>query len=170
MPSSRSVAFRKDIWEKAGGYPEWLAIGEDMYFNFRVLDTGARRAFAPGAMVRWRLRPDLPSTLRQYFRYARGDGRAGMYPSRHALRFGTYAGAAGFAALAARRPALLAAVPVAVGARMMPAYRRAYNRLDLAEAALALAALPVLELLIDLAKMAGYVSGRIAGQTGPPSA
>lgn len=167
MPSSRSVAFRKTVWEKAGGYPEWLAIGEDMYFNFRVLETGARRVFAPHALVRWRLRPDLRSTLRQYFRYGEGDGRAGMYHNRHALRFGTYAGAAGLLAAAARRPALLAAVPVAVGARMAPAYRRAFKRLSPAEAAIALAALPVLELLIDLAKMAGYVSGRIAGPKQP---
>jgi glycosyltransferase involved in cell wall biosynthesis len=170
MPSSRSVAFRKTVWEKAGGYPEWLAIGEDMYFNFRVLDTGARRVFAPGALVHWRLRPDLRSTLRQYFRYGEGDGRAGMYPKRHALRFGTYAGAAGFLAVASRRPALLALVPVAVGVRMAPAYRRAFKRLDAAEAALALAVLPVLEMLIDLAKMAGYVSGRIAGQPVQPRA
>lgn len=168
MPSSRSVAFRKTVWEKAGGYPDWLAIGEDMYFNFRVLETGARRVFAPGALVRWRLRPDLRSTLRQYFRYGEGDGRAGMYPKRHALRFGTYAGAAGFLTVAARRPVLLAAVPVAVGIRMAPAYRRAVKRLNPAEAALALAALPALELLIDLAKMAGYVSGRIAGRPEQP--
>ena len=168
MPSSRSVAFRKTVWEKAGGYPEWLAIGEDMYFNFRVLDTGAKRFFAPDALVRWRLRPDLRSTLKQYFRYGEGDGRAGMYPRRHALRFGTYAAAAGFFAVAARRPALFAALPAAVGIRMAPAYRRAFKRLDPAEAATALAALPVLELLIDLAKMAGYVSGRIAGRPEQP--
>lgn len=168
MPSSRSVAFRKTVWEEAGGYPEWLAIGEDMYFNFRVLETGARRVFAPDALVRWRLRPDLRSTLRQYFRYGEGDGRAGMYPRRHALRFGTYAGATVLFAIASRRPALFAAVPVAVGARMAPAYRRAFKRLDPAEAAMALAALPALELLIDLAKMAGYVSGRIAGQPEQP--
>lgn len=169
MPSSRSVAFKKHVWEKAGGYPEWLAIGEDMYFNFRVLDTGATRRFAPDAIVRWRLRPDLQSTLRQYFRYGEGDGRAGMYPRRHALRFGTYAGAAAFTAVASRRPALFAALPVAVGVRMKAAYRRAFTRLDPAEAALALAVLPVMELLIDLAKMAGYVSGRVAGRPTPPA-
>lgn len=170
MPSSRSAAFKKQVWEKAGGYPEWLAIGEDMYFNFRVLEAGATRRFAPDAVVRWRLRPDLRSTLRQYFRYGEGDGKAGMYPKRHALRFGTYAGAAAFTVIAARRPALFAAVPVAVGVRMKTAYRRAFARLDPAEAALALAVMPAMELLIDLAKMAGYVSGRIAGRPTPPEA
>jgi glycosyltransferase involved in cell wall biosynthesis len=169
MPSSRSVAFARTVWEKAGRYPEWLAIGEDMYFNFRVLDTGATRRFAPDAIVRWRLRPDLRSTLRQYFRYGQGDGRAGMYPKRHALRFATYAGALAFTAAAARRPVLFAAAPVAVGVRMKAAYRRAFARLDTTEAALALAVLPAMELLIDLAKMAGYVSGRIAGRPEPPA-
>ncbi|HEX2053553.1 MAG TPA: glycosyltransferase [Actinomycetota bacterium] len=167
MPSSRSVAFRKETWEQAGRYPEWLAIGEDMLFNFRVRDMGARRVFAPDAVVRWRLRPDLASTMRQYFRYGEGDGRAGMYPQRHALRFATYAGAGVVALLARRRPGLVAVAPLAAVARMRPAYRRAFARLELPEALLALAALPALELAIDLAKMAGYLSGRIAG--GPPN-
>lgn len=164
MPSSRSVAFRKQIWEKAGGYPEWLPIGEDMYFNFRVRELGAVRVFAPDAMVRWRLRPDLASTLRQYYRYGRGDGQARMYPRRHALRFGAYAGGAVAAGVAVRHPALLAALPVVAGVRMMPAYRRAFARLEPVEAALALGALPALEALIDLAKMAGYLSGRLGGK------
>jgi glycosyltransferase involved in cell wall biosynthesis len=170
MPSSRSVAFRRDVWVKAGGYPEWLPIGEDMYFNFRVLEAGARRRFAPAALVRWRLRPDLRSTLRQYFRYGQGDGRAGMYPRRHALRFATYAGGAVLLGASVRRPALLGVVPAAVAVRMRPAYRRAFKRLDRTEAALSVVALPALELLIDLAKMAGYVSGRAAGRPQTPDA
>lgn len=170
MPSSRSVAFRRQVWEKAGGYPEWLAIGEDMLFNFKVLETGATRVFAPGAVVRWRLRPDLRSTWRQYFRYGEGDGRAGMHPRRHALRFATYAGGAALLAASRRHPGLLAALPLAVAGRMAPAWRRAFARLDRTEALIALAALPAMELLIDLAKMAGYVSGRISGGPSEPPA
>ena len=168
MPSSRSVAFRKQVWEKAGGYPEWLPIGEDMLFNFKVLQTGATRRFVPEAVVRWRLRPDLPSTLRQYFRYGEGDGRARMYPHRHALRFALYGAALAIGTLARRRPVVASMLPVAVAVRMRAAYRRAFSRLSRREALLALAVLPVLELLIDLAKMAGYVSGRAAGA--PPRA
>jgi glycosyltransferase involved in cell wall biosynthesis len=160
MPSSRSVAFKKTLWEKVGGYPEWLAIGEDMYFDLRVMEQGAVRVFAPGAVVLWRLRPTLRATLRQYFRYAEGDGRAGMHPRRHALRFGTYAGGLLIGGAAVRRPALLLG-PATFGVfRMLPAYRRAWRRLDPVEAQIAVAALPFLELLVDLAKMSGYVSGR----------
>lgn len=159
MPSSRSVAFTKAAWEKAGGYPEWLDIGEDMLFNHRLVALGARRVFAPGALVNWRLRPDLKSTFRQYYRYARGDGKAGMYPKRHALRFGTYAAAALLIRLGLRRRPALLLLPAALTARMMPAYRRAGRRLEPDELAVAVIALPALETFIDTAKMAGYLAG-----------
>ena len=94
MPSARSVAFRRGSIEAAGGYPEWLAIGEDMWVNHRWRELGLDMRFAPDAIVRWRLRPTLTATWSQYFRYARGDAHAGMYPERHALRFGVYAGLA----------------------------------------------------------------------------
>lgn len=163
MPSARSVAFKKTVWERAGGFPEWLAVGEDMYFNFRVRESGAVRRFAPDAIARWRLRPDLRSTLRQYFRYAEGDGRAGMYPERHAIRFATYLGA--FSVIAPRRSRRLGMLLVLCGilVRMRHPYRRARRRLSPGELALAVVALPALEVAIDLAKMAGYVSGRLDG-------
>ena len=161
MPSSRSVAFRRDVWERAGGYPEWLPIGEDMYFDFRVLESGATRRFVPGAMVWWHLRPDVSSTARQYFRYARGDGRSGMYPERHGLRFLTYGGACALVAVGLRRPWALWLIPLATAARMRRAFRRAFRRLPPAEARVSLVALPVLEALLDMAKMGGYIAGRI---------
>ena len=88
MPSARSVAFRRGAIEAAGGYPEWLAIGEDMWVNRRWRELGLDMRFAPDAVVHWRLRPTLRATWAQYFRYARGDAQAGMFPERHALRFG----------------------------------------------------------------------------------
>ena len=32
----------------------------------------------------------------QYFRYARGDGKAGLFAKRHAIRYATYAGLLAF--------------------------------------------------------------------------
>jgi glycosyltransferase involved in cell wall biosynthesis len=93
MPSGRSVAFRREAMDAAGGYPEWLAIGEDMYVNHRWRELGMDMRLARDAVAWWRLRPDLRSTWTQYFRYARGDAIAGMYPERHALRFAVYGGA-----------------------------------------------------------------------------
>jgi hypothetical protein len=86
-PSARSVAFRRDAIDLVGGYPEWLPIGEDMWVDQRWRDLGMDMRFAPDAVVRWRLRPGLAATWRQYAGYARGDAEAGMHPGRHVLRF-----------------------------------------------------------------------------------
>jgi glycosyltransferase involved in cell wall biosynthesis len=160
MPSSRSIAFRREAFENAGGYPEWLDIGEDMYLNHRFRESGLRMDFVGGAVAFWRVRPTLASTWRQYYRYARGDGVAGMHRGRHALRFAVY-GTAAFALLARRRRLLLALAAAAGwyasgkirrATRLLPARRS--DRLG------ALAVVPAMMLLADMAKMAGYLSGR----------
>jgi glycosyltransferase involved in cell wall biosynthesis len=158
MPSGRSVAFRRDAIERVGGYPEWLAIGEDMWVDHRWRELGLDMRFAADAIVRWPLRPTLGATWTQYFRYARGDAHAGMFPERHALRYGVYACAV--AALRSRRtwPKLAAAAGAVAYARTP--VRRARRRLDDArERALATVVVPALMAWIDSAKMAGYAAG-----------
>lgn len=158
MPSARSVAFRRSAIEAAGGYPEWLDIGEDMHVNHRWRELGFEMRFVPEAVARWRLRPDIAGTWTQYFRYSRGDARAGMHARRHALRFGVYL--AGTFALASRRTWPKAAGLLAGAAYVSRPVRRAFRRLDdPAEKAAALAAVPALMAFTDIAKMAGYVAG-----------
>jgi glycosyltransferase involved in cell wall biosynthesis len=158
MPSSRSVAFRREAIEAAGGYPEWLDIGEDMYVDHRWRELGLDLRFVPEAVVHWRLRTSLRDTWVQYFRYARGDAIAGMHPERHALRFGVY-GLALYAlgTRGALRKAGTLAGAVAYAGKPL---RRAAGRLDgVGERAAALAAVPALMAFVDLAKMAGYLAG-----------
>jgi glycosyltransferase involved in cell wall biosynthesis len=157
-PSARSVAFRREAIVAAEGYPEWLDIGEDMYVarRWRALELDLR--FAPDAVVRWRLRPSLHDTWIQYFRYARGDARAGMYSERHALRFWVY-GATAYAW--GTRGALRKVATLAGGAAYAAGpLRRVRARFeDPGERAAALLAVPALMVMIDLAKMAGYLAG-----------
>lgn len=80
LPSSRSVAFRKSVWEKVGGYPEAFDHNEDTPFDKAVLRAGYKFHFAPGAVVYWRPRGDLGGFLRQYYRYSRGDGEGLIDP------------------------------------------------------------------------------------------
>ncbi len=65
LPSSRSVAFRKDAWNNVGGYPEWLRHCEDLVFDLALRRAGARFAFAPDALVTWHARPELRAFFRQ---------------------------------------------------------------------------------------------------------
>jgi hypothetical protein len=159
LPSSRSVAFRREALEAAGGYPEWLPVGEDMYLNHRLLDIGARIQLAPDAVVAWRVRPTVRATWRQYARYAKGDAVAGMYPRRHAARFAAY-GLAGLA-IATRSAPLLALGAAGGLAYARRPVTRAWRRFetDPSRRMAAVAAVPAAMVLIDTAKMAGYASG-----------
>jgi glycosyltransferase involved in cell wall biosynthesis len=163
MPSGRSVAFRRAAIEAVGGYPEWLDIGEDMYVDRRWRELGLDMRFAPGAVAWWRLRPNLAATWTQYFRYARGDAIANMYPERHALRFGVYSGA--LYAWGSRSKVLKLATLAAGATYAARPVRRALERLqEPQDRAKAVLAVPALMGFVDAAKMTGYVAGLLRGR------
>ncbi|CAG9932780.1 sulfatase-like hydrolase/transferase [Candidatus Nitrotoga arctica] len=78
FPSSRSVAFSKAAWEKAGGYPEWLYAAEDTLFNIRMRQLGCRFVFCRDAIVRWRPRETWRALARQRINFSRGNARVGI--------------------------------------------------------------------------------------------
>lgn len=95
LPTSRSVAFRKSAWEAVGGYPEWLDYCEDLIFDLRIKQWMSRQpsttiAFEPEAVVAFRPRGSLRSFFKQYYLYARGDGKSDLWRKRHAARYLTY--------------------------------------------------------------------------------
>lgn len=84
IPSSRSIAFTRELWRQAGGYPEWLTLtGEDTYFALELRKFSSRRAFAPDAIVNW----FAPEDLRGYWKKVRlwsvGDGESGVHASNY---------------------------------------------------------------------------------------
>ena len=79
LPSSRSVAFTKAAWQAVGGYPEWLDYGEDLVFDFTLLEKYRPFAFAPQAIVHFRPRASIGAFFKQYYLYARGDGVGGVH-------------------------------------------------------------------------------------------
>ncbi len=162
LPSSRSVAVTKEVWRRAGGYPEWLDYCEDLLFDFAVLNLGVRFAWAPAALAHFRPRPTLAAFFKQYYRYARGDGKAGLWRRRHAIRYATYAAGA-LATLAVPRfpwllPAMLAA---GIGYCATP-IRRLRPWLQGRPASVwcrALPLVPLIRLTGDVAKLLGYPAG-----------
>ena len=158
MPSARSVAFFREVFLEAGGYPEWLDIGEDMYLNRRWREQGVRMRLAEGAVVYRRPRPGLGAYWRQFAAYAEGDALGGLYPERHAARFAAYGALA--VALGSRSRLLKVLALSAAAARSARPIRRAFRRMpDARSRAVSLAAIPALMAVTDLAKMAGYLRG-----------
>jgi glycosyltransferase involved in cell wall biosynthesis len=79
--SARSMAFTKSLWERIGGFPESVLVGEDTLF-----DLEARRvttpAFIANAKALYRPQNTFLSAAHQMARYAISDGQARVRWSR----------------------------------------------------------------------------------------
>jgi glycosyltransferase involved in cell wall biosynthesis len=162
LPFGKSVAFRKDAWARVCGYPEWASHCEDILFDLALRRAGARFGFAPDALVVFRPRSSMRAFARQYFLYARGDGVAGLWPRRHAIRYVTYTIATMLLLGARRRPWLLALALGGGLAYSRAPIQRAHTRapaLAGRELLAAAALIPAIRLVGDVAKMLGYPSG-----------
>ena len=75
LPSSRSIAFKKLVWQKVGGYPKELNYCEDLVFDQKIKKSGFSFLFSPKAIVYWPQRKTITGAFRQFHRYAFGDGQ-----------------------------------------------------------------------------------------------
>jgi glycosyltransferase involved in cell wall biosynthesis len=162
LPSSRSVAFRRSAWVEVGGYPEWLDHSEDVLFDLRLKAHGFRFAFEPRALVHFQPRQSASSFARQYYQYARGDGRADLWRKRHAIRYATYAGAPLVLVGGLKWRRLWLAGLVAFGAYLRTPYRRLWPwlpSLTPRQRVEAIAWVPAIRVIGDVAKIVGYPVG-----------
>ncbi|MHB1246458.1 MAG: sulfatase-like hydrolase/transferase [Sulfuriferula sp.] len=90
FPSSRSVAFTKSAWQKAGGYPEWLYAAEDTLFNIRMRQIGLQFVFCRNAIVRWRPRETWRALAKQRVNFARGNARVGIGSTGYLINLQTH--------------------------------------------------------------------------------
>ncbi|MCX6704211.1 MAG: glycosyltransferase [Candidatus Woesebacteria bacterium] len=74
LPSSRSLAFTKKIWEELGGFPENIeGTVEDTMFNKNLLKHSAKISRVKDATVEWGMPDDIGEFFWKVFGYARGD-------------------------------------------------------------------------------------------------
>lgn len=114
-PSSRSVAFSKAAWEKAGGYPEWLYAAEDTLFNMRMRQLGMHFVFCREAIVYWRPRETWAALARQRINFSRGNARVGIGTAGYFTNLRTHGLIALMLAASIAFPLLLIAVFVLCG-------------------------------------------------------
>ena len=168
LPSSRSVAFLKTAWQQAGGYPEWLDYCEDLIFDLNLRKASGPFAFAPQAIAYFRPRGSLKSFFKQYYLYARGDGKANLFFKRHLIRYTTYlvalpillAGAFSSSWLMALGSWLLLLMGFAAYHKT-PYHRLAqlWQNLPPVEKLKAALLVPIIRVVGDVAKMLGYPVG-----------
>ena len=166
LPSSRSVAFRKAAWEAVGSYPEWLDYCEDLIFDFRLRDLYGPFAFVPAARVHFRPRSSLGAFFKQYYQYARGDGKADLWRRRHLIRYLTYlvVGPLLIGLALFHSPWWWLVLLAGAAAYTATPYRRLWPLLapyGPLERLQALLLVPVIRVVGDIAKMIGYPVGLV---------
>jgi glycosyltransferase involved in cell wall biosynthesis len=166
LPSSRSVAYRKEAWEEVGGYPEWLDYCEDLVFDFALRNAGYKFSFAPEAVAYFRPRPNLRAFWRQYFQYARGDGKADLWRRRHAIRYLTYLVALPSIALLGllHHPLWWSLLVGGAVVYLRTPYRRLrpmLTGLSISDKVKAILWVPIIRVWGDVAKMVGYPVGLV---------
>ncbi|MBI4524230.1 MAG: glycosyltransferase [Deltaproteobacteria bacterium] len=76
LPGGNSVAFRKKIWQKAGGYPSWIKTSEDKLFARKVNRIGGKIAISLHAVAYYEPRDTLSKVFRQFYSYSRGNAQS----------------------------------------------------------------------------------------------
>src|SRR3989344_1333424 len=78
LPATRSMALRKSIWKKIGGFGEKFSHNEDYIFANKLKSSKARIVFVQNAIVNWIPRKNLKEAFVMFFRFALGDAEAGI--------------------------------------------------------------------------------------------
>lgn len=90
LPATRSMAFRKKIWEKTGGFNEKYSHNEDYVFAQKLKKIGAKIVFNKNAIVNWIPRKNIKEAFIMFFRFAYGDGESGIIRNKVILVFARY--------------------------------------------------------------------------------
>lgn len=87
VPSSRSIAYKKEVFDKIGGYDESLTLaGDDMVFGLQIKANGFKIDMIDDRYVKWGRHQKLSAFLKEVGRYGLGDGE-GKVNTRIFIRF-----------------------------------------------------------------------------------
>ncbi len=90
LPSSRSMAIRRETFELLGGFPEKLNYSEDYYFARKMKKAGVRIAVSKRAIVGWVPRKNIVESFLMFFNFAVGDVYANIFRPKVFLIFIRY--------------------------------------------------------------------------------
>lgn len=77
IPSSRSIAYKKEVWEKVEGYCEWLTLAaDDLVFGMQIKSLGYSIHLVHEPYVFWGRHTHRRQYAKEAFRYGLGDGEA----------------------------------------------------------------------------------------------
>lgn len=161
LPSSRSVAFRKSAWKEVGGYPIDLDTCEDLVFDKKLKEKGFQFVFQKNAIVYWPQQKNILQAARQFYSYAKGDGKAHYFRKSTPFLFGRYffAGVLILFYFIFRFPLLLATIYLLFIVYLLWTIHKNYRYVQNWQA---LVYLPLLQFTADLTVLAGISIGYLS--------
>ncbi len=167
LPSTRSIAFTKQIWEKIGGFPEGvIGAAEDTVFNYKLIKNGAKISRMKNAVVEWGMPGSIKDFRSKIYEYAKGDAKSKIwiFPGKsfasHNIKvlFVLLRYVLGFSllVLSFKFPFLLAYLLFFFFFYLIYAFRKIY--LEFRDYRVAIWG-PILQIVSDLSVMGGFVSG-----------
>ncbi len=171
LPSTRSMAFTKRIWEELGGFPENIeGTVEDTMFNKKLIKSHAKVSRVKDAIVEWGMPEKLTEFFWKVFGYARGDAltKIWLFPGKglasHNIKslFILFRYLFGFSLLilSLKFPFLLPYLIICIFAYFLWAFRKIY--LEFGDYRVAIWG-PVLQVTSDMAVIGGFTSGILSG-------
>lgn len=90
LPAARSMAFKKSIWKKAGGFPEEFSNNEDYVFAKRLKEINTKIVFEKKAIVYWKARNNIKDAFIMFYRFAKGDSESRIFRPKVVMLFVRY--------------------------------------------------------------------------------
>lgn len=170
LPSTRSIAFKKQIWEKVGGFPEKVGgAAEDTVFNYKLIKNGAKFSRMKNATVEWGMPGRIAEFGFKVYEYAKGDVKSKIwfFPGKglasHNIKalFILFRYLVGFSLLilSFKFHYLLAYLIICLFVYLVWSFRKVY--LEFGDYRIALWG-PVLQITSDVAVIKGFLSGLIS--------
>ena len=131
VPGGMCMAYRRAIWERAGGFCEWARKGQDRLFGFRVRNVGGRVSYTLDAVVEYQMARSFGELFDRHFHYGIWAARTGL-PSARFQKLAAFYGLI-LAALVASVAWPLLLLPI-LFVLLAYAYTRSWRKLDLVRA------------------------------------
>jgi glycosyltransferase involved in cell wall biosynthesis len=112
IPGGMNLAYRRSIWERAGGFCEWAGSCDDVLFGHRVRAIGGKIVPTADAIVHYHTATTTREVFRRHVNYARWSARTGFQSAVVARIFLAYAVGLGLVITSTFYPLVAVAVPI----------------------------------------------------------
>jgi len=91
LPSARSIAIKKSLWLRVGGFPEYLTLtGEDTLFDINYRKASGMWIFNRKSIIYWNPPRTEDEAHKLAFHYGKGDGESGIGDFRYYKLLSSY--------------------------------------------------------------------------------